>query len=232
MTPAHTVPPGARPPRRAVGRPPRFAAEDAVAAALRAGIMDFTMSGVAEELGVTAPALYRLFPGRRDLVDACLRHIVTEFPAGATAASETMTWREVLDTVAEFDWRLFTRYPGLDRTFGTFSGLLRRIWPDSHRILDRLTALGYTRQQVVFAVSHISALTIAASARLHRRAAEMNRPAGADPAPRTFRASGVEITGTGDLTAASRRHWRQCVDLFLDQLATLEGDWPEQSVSD
>jgi len=66
--------------RRRVGRPPKYSAEDAVLAALRLGIADFTMSDVARALGVTTPALYRRFPGRADLTDACFRHILSDAP--------------------------------------------------------------------------------------------------------------------------------------------------------
>jgi AcrR family transcriptional regulator len=216
-------------PRRATGRPPKFTAEDAVRAALRIGIADFTMGEVARTLGVTTPALYRLFPGRADLVDACFRHILTEMPL-TPPASEKAAWREILSETAEHIWQLLTRYPGLDLVLHSYPGLLREVWPGNEYLHHRLRPLGYSLPQATFAAVHIGSLTTAATARLRRRTAELTRPSGTVPPPRTFRAEGVEITDPDELYEASYRHWRQCIDFFLDQLGTLDGNWPEHSV--
>lgn len=214
-------------PRRSVGRPPKFTADDAVRSVIRLGIADFTMSEVARELNVTAPALYRFFPGRTDLADACFRYIMAEVPV--PEPDPTASWREILGETAEYSWHLLTRYPGLDRVFNSYPGLLREVWPGNVFLHERLAPLGYSLPQATFAAIHISALTVAATTRLQRRRAEFTRPADATPPPRRFQASGVEITDLDALTEASYRHWKQCIDLFLDRLAVLDPDWPEQT---
>jgi len=209
-----------------VGRPPKYSADDAVQAAIRLGIADFTMSEVAREINVTAPALYRFFPGRPDLEDACFRHIMAQSPA--PAPDPTSSWREILEESADHTWNLLTRYPGLDRVFNSYPGLLREVWPGNIFLHQRLGPLGYSLPQATFAAIHIGALTVAATTRLQRRTAEFTRPADATLPPRRFLASGEEITDLDALTAASYRHWRRCIDLFLDRLAVLDPDWPEQ----
>ncbi|MFZ2560923.1 MAG: helix-turn-helix domain-containing protein [Corynebacterium variabile] len=214
--------------RRRVGRPPKYSAEDAVLAALRLGIADFTMSDVARALGVTTPALYRRFPGRADLTDACFRHILADAPVAP--ADPSLSWREILEHTAEQYWRLFSLYPGLDRVIDSYPGLLREVWPGNEYLHQRLAPLGYSLPQVTFAAVHIAALTTAATARLRRRTTEFTRPADAAPPPRSFRASGTEITDLEELTEASHHQWRRCIDLFLDRLDALDPDWPEQPV--
>lgn len=223
VTPAPESPAPGTPPR-SVGRPPKFTAADAVRAAVRLGIADFTMSEVARELGVSSPALYRFFPGRANLQDACFRHIMAETPVPAT--DPTSSWREILSETAECSWYLLTRYPGLDRVFNSYPGLLREVWPGNVFLHERLAPLGYSLAQATFAAIHIAALTVAATTRLQRRTVEFTRPADSTPPPRRFLTSGEEIADLGALTGASYRHWRQCIDLFLDRLETLDPDWP------
>lgn len=108
------------------GRPPKFTAEDAVHAALDLGVNDFTMSRVASALHVTTPALYRLYPSRDTLLDACLREIAGQVPP----LPDTGDWRDLLEHLAEVEWTLFTRYPGLDTVFTTYARPIRSIYPE------------------------------------------------------------------------------------------------------
>jgi AcrR family transcriptional regulator len=81
------------PPRRGRGRPARISQEQIVEAAIELGLDSFSMQGIAEHLGVTAPALYSHVAGREevlDLVNVALRDRV------AAAADPAATWREWL----------------------------------------------------------------------------------------------------------------------------------------
>ncbi len=48
-----------------VGRKQRFNADDVVKAALEIGVHTFTMNDIASEIGVAAPAVYRIFSAVR-----------------------------------------------------------------------------------------------------------------------------------------------------------------------
>lgn len=57
------------PPRRGRGRPPKISQERIVEAAIELGLDSFSMQGIAEHLGVTAPALYSHVAGREQVLD-------------------------------------------------------------------------------------------------------------------------------------------------------------------
>jgi AcrR family transcriptional regulator len=79
------------PPRRASrGRPPRISQDQIVEAAIRLGLDSFSMQGIAEQLGVTPPALYSHVAGRDEvlaLVNAALQTRLDEF------ISPAVDWR-------------------------------------------------------------------------------------------------------------------------------------------
>lgn len=81
------------PPRRGRGRPPKINQDRIIEAAISLGLDSFTMQGIAEHLGVTAPALYSHVAGREEvleLVNVALRGRV------AAAADPAATWDEWL----------------------------------------------------------------------------------------------------------------------------------------
>lgn len=83
------------PPRRGRGRPPKISQDRIVEAAIELGLDSFSMQGIAEHLGVTAPALYSHVAGREvvlDLVNAALGDRV------AAAADAAGTWQDWLTT--------------------------------------------------------------------------------------------------------------------------------------
>ena len=91
------------------GRRATFDAEDIVTEALAQGIGTFTLSEIASHIGVGTPALYRLFPHREAVLDACLTRIATEFrrPDSATG------WQGVLKLWGTECWEACERHPGL-----------------------------------------------------------------------------------------------------------------------
>lgn len=80
------------------GRPPRISRSQIVEAAVGLGLDSFTMQGIAEALGVTAPALYSHVAGREEvleLVNETLRARLESFSSAAT------DWRSWLTDFAE-----------------------------------------------------------------------------------------------------------------------------------
>ncbi|MGJ9563874.1 TetR/AcrR family transcriptional regulator [Actinotignum sp. GS-2025f] len=65
---------------RKVGRKQRFNADDVIRAAKEVGVFTFTMSDIASKIGVATPAVYRLYDGRQDIVDAVVRRAADETP--------------------------------------------------------------------------------------------------------------------------------------------------------
>lgn len=206
-------------------RTARFMPEDAVRLALNLGIADFSMSRVAAGLGVTAPALYRCFADRRALVDACLAEIARE-----TAPYDGPDdWRPALDHLADLQWTAYSRHPGLDVVLASYEGSVRQAMPGSDVVYRTLLRSGYSFLQITFALLYITGLTTTATAHLHRHLAEMERTAGS-PDARVFRLPDGSLASTADkFITASRNQWRSTVDFFLDHLATLGHDWPEQT---
>lgn len=77
----------AAPAGRRRGRPPRISRSQIVEAAIGLGLDSFTMQGIAEALGVTAPALYSHVAGREEvleLVNETLRARLETFSSSAT----------------------------------------------------------------------------------------------------------------------------------------------------
>ncbi|WP_306369614.1 TetR/AcrR family transcriptional regulator [Nocardiopsis sp. CC223A] len=142
---------GGVPGSRKVGRKPAFTAADVVAAAVAEGIDRFTLSAVADRLGVVTTAIYRLFPSREDLVIACLD------AAGATIAlPEPGThWRAALRLWADECWRLCEEYPGLNRAVYIHPAAPTRIERVFRAYAENLCVQGRTRRQAMFALDFI-----------------------------------------------------------------------------
>lgn len=189
-------------PRLRPGRPPRFTRQDAVSAALDVGISRFTMAAVAKKLSVTTPALYRCFPSRDSLLDACLETIAEHI----TIPTSRVHWRVFLEDVAEGWWTLFNRFPGLDLILMLRHQTASKLLPAGEILRAGVTCHGFSDAQATFALGGIADLTTAATNRLH-----------------------LVLTGphhSSDLVEGARAQWRQLVDFFLDHLAETAPDWP------
>lgn len=207
------------------GRPPKFSADDAVRVALDLGIADFTMSGVAQRLGVTTPAIYRLFPGRDALVAACITAVTRDLPATPV----DLDWREYLIALADLQWTTFLRYPGLTRVTADLPRSAGQAFDPQRTVFARMRDYGFSTSQAVFALHYVTDLTTAAIGHLHRQLAEFTRDAGS-PDARVFSADGGRIiTDAEDLTESFRRQCRLTVDFFLDHLAAVAPDFPEMT---
>lgn len=139
---------GTIPGSRRVGRKPAFDAADVISAAIAEGVDRFTLSAVAERLGVATTAIYRIFPSRDALVIACLD------AAGATLArpQPDMPWRETLRLWADECWRVCEEYPGLSRLVYSYPLAPTRITAVFSAYADDLTAQGRTHRQAMFAI--------------------------------------------------------------------------------
>ena len=105
---------------RAVTRPGPRAGIDvdrivaaAVALADAEGLAAVSMRQVAARLGVGAMTLYTHVPGKGELVDLMLDHVLGELYTDAPDVStdEPQAWRERLTAVAQANWDLYVRHP-------------------------------------------------------------------------------------------------------------------------
>ncbi|MFI0405128.1 TetR/AcrR family transcriptional regulator [Actinomadura sp. 3N508] len=107
--------------RPARGRPPALSLDRIVAAAvevadaiaLTEGLEALSMRRVATHLGVGTMSLYRYVPGKSELLDLMLDHVVTptEEVCGDGSVDETLGWREIMAADARGHWRLCMDHP-------------------------------------------------------------------------------------------------------------------------
>lgn len=97
-----------------VGRPARISFEEIARVALKIGLDEVTMIGVAQELGVDHSSLYRYVKGRKELLLAAADLAAAELEVDDQAwRGKPDEWREFVQAVANSAWNLFERYPGL-----------------------------------------------------------------------------------------------------------------------
>lgn len=92
------------------GRKPVFNRMDVIYAVLKLGVSSFSMRAVAQELGVQAPALYRVFPSREDLQIATVEYLARPI---FEAKYWGDTWQECLTLFASRTWKVFSTHPEL-----------------------------------------------------------------------------------------------------------------------
>lgn len=124
------------------GRPPTLSLDRIVAAAvevadelaLTEGLDGLSMRCIAQHLGVGTMSLYRYVPGKSELLDLMLDHVV-EVPE--PDPDDRRGWREILRDEARGHWRLCMEhpwYPFVDQSRPLLG-------PNSVRGLDRLLGL-------------------------------------------------------------------------------------------
>lgn len=196
---------------RKPGRKPVFTEQDVIEAAFAIGINQFTLSQVAERLGVAAAALYRLFESRDAIVHACVRHAVTN----TTGPEHGLEWRELLYSLADTYWRLCEDYPGLDKVMINDPAAVSHFADFFQRWSEPLLAAGKTTAQAMFACDMIGYVTMMAHAnfRMYRR----ERPGTGSPAgePEQF-ASPMQVL-------ANRGMFETQINFILN---ALEREWP------
>jgi len=133
------------------GRKPAFTEADVVTAALDEGIDSFTLSAVAQRLGVVTPAIYRLFDSREQVVVACLDRAA----ASIRLPADEPDWHAVLKLWADECWRVCENFPGLERVVYDYAPAFTRIEEILAEYSRRITAYGKTPGQAMFALDFI-----------------------------------------------------------------------------
>ena len=146
MTTTSTQP--MRPPVRR-GRPPRVSRETILDAVDARGDADWTMAGIASELGVSEPAIYYHFPSKQALVVALGARVLGEFQLPQPRED----WEPWLE---EFAHRLLAVYRGHPFLQDVDMASVVTLQPGSMHLLEDvlgyLVSCGFTLQDAVYAV--------------------------------------------------------------------------------
>lgn len=138
-------------PGRKTGPKPSFTRADVLDTALELGIADFTLSAIARRLGVVTPALYRVFPSRDAVLDACLARVAAtiQTPEPGTA------WQDALRLWASECWRMCEEVPGLARTLYAYPTAFAHIEDPLRGYVRVVEEHGRSRMQAAFALDFI-----------------------------------------------------------------------------
>jgi TetR/AcrR family transcriptional regulator, tetracycline repressor protein len=223
---------------------PQLSRDVIVAAALKVVEIDggdaLTMRRVADEIGVSASALYGYVANKEELVQLLLEQIIAEIPLPQPGSvDEPADWQDLVRRFARQMFDLFKRHPGV-------AGLTMGRVPfgpsmlvGSEYILSHLRAAGIPDQVAAF-VGDLGSLYVGAVA-LEREVSPIADPAGfvaqaaawlkslpRDQFPNTVDLADLLVAGTAD----DRFEWG--LDVLVRGLAsyltsppTPEGHWPD-----
>ncbi|GAA4237153.1 TetR/AcrR family transcriptional regulator [Actinomadura meridiana] len=103
-----TRPPRGRPPALDLGRIVAAAVEVADELAVTEGLEALSMRSIANRLGIGTMSLYRYVPGKSELLDLMLDHVVEPHERDVL---DGLGWREILSADAHGHWRLCLDHP-------------------------------------------------------------------------------------------------------------------------
>lgn len=203
---------------RKSGRKPLFTEQDVIDAALADGLDRFTLSAVAQRLGVVTPAIYRLFASREAIVVACLDRAA----ATITLPSDDLDWRAILRLWADECWRVCEEFPGLSRVVYDYAPAFTRVEAVLSEYVRSLGAAGKSSGQAMFALDFIGDTVFACH--LGVQSWRDENAAGATGFDQ------VKAAVSPDSLLAPNEAWRErgVVEVKLDFIIMgLEHHWPE-----
>jgi AcrR family transcriptional regulator len=136
---------------RKTGPKPSFTRQDVIDAALDLGIADFTLSAVARRLNVVTAALYRVFPSRDAVLDACLTQIAATIAPPRAGTS----WQDALRLWADECWRICEVTPGLAKTLYSYAPAFTHIEDILRTYTEVVQESGRTVSQAAFALDFL-----------------------------------------------------------------------------
>lgn len=143
---------------RPTGRRPAFSRQDVVDAALEIGVNDFTLTAVAQRLGVAPSALYRTIDSREGLMRACLAELATRL----RFQPDPVSWRRNAHNQADALWTLLESAHGLDQLLLTVPWSAEYFAGTVTAAHDAFVASGMSPQDAALAVDTISDTVISA----------------------------------------------------------------------
>lgn len=138
-----------------VGRKQRFNADDVVKAALEIGVHTFTMNDIASEIGVAAPAVYRIFSGRQEVVEVAIQRALKEFDP----VEGGLNYQATLNVFHERLNKLLDKYEGL--AYELVGDPRLALWgaPAFEAAISNVMADGFDQDTAAFLVAYVAGQT-------------------------------------------------------------------------
>ena len=199
-----------RTPRKRTGPKPSFDKQDVIHEALKLGLDRFTMSEIANRLGVATSALYRIC-STKTLLDFCLEQAAERFPF-----SPTGDWHHLVRDYARSTWLICENYPGVENILLTNPRSHRHFEKHLAAFVSALIAEGFSADEARNTVEMVATTTVSIhlAARAYRLAEERVSPV--DPVkgvyPESFPLPAHE-------EEKSWSHLNDKIDLIIDGLS-------------
>ncbi|RJQ83585.1 TetR/AcrR family transcriptional regulator [Amycolatopsis panacis] len=219
-----------RPARR--GRPPRVRPETILNAVGAKTDGEWTMAGIAAELGVSEPTVYYYFPSRKDLVEELAARVFDEV---LLPVNDSGDWEQWLTDFAMRALRIYRQYPFMrDLELSAVATERAGGVQAMENALQVLTAHGFTVQDAVLAL--VLVLTVVqqcgraengdAEAEREARAKTRQLATIAEKAGAGLAASAYANSETWDLEATMRRLLRVTLAGIKAELVSRPGAEP------
>ncbi|AZA13122.1 TetR/AcrR family transcriptional regulator [Corynebacterium choanae] len=139
----------------------RFTLEDVIQEAFALGLDQFSISGVARNLGVRAPSIYRVVESHEHLAYLCVERAVASMPLPDAA----LPWSAQLSQFAEHFWTMCDRHSGLAQALITVPTTHLAVRHYFEQLLTQLAAVAddVPLPRFQFAVDLISKITVMGS---------------------------------------------------------------------
>jgi len=142
---------GSKPARTRGGRQPEPLGRDdvlraALAVVARHGLPDLTVKAVADELGVTSPAVYHYVDGKAVLVERVCAEVAAEVRLDVDPSS---AWDEQILAIVQGMHDTFARYPGVGERVLSFKGRAPAANAIAARIVDIARGAGFSSGEAV-----------------------------------------------------------------------------------
>lgn len=149
-------------PRRRTGPKPTFSARDAVDVAMRLGMDRFTLGGVARELGVSTPSLYRVIESREHLAHLCLTRAVERIGFLWAPLDASQAWQDLLRSYTRAFWQALEEHPGLAQSILTVPGAHTHVQAYLRRLIDALADSEFPGgpEEILFTLDFIGDITL------------------------------------------------------------------------
>lgn len=149
-------------PRRRTGPKPTFSARDAVDVAMRLGMDRFSLGGVARELGVSTPSLYRVIESREHLAHLCLARAVERIDFLWAPVDASQAWQDILRSYTRAFWQALEEHPGLAQSILTVPGAHAHVQAYLRRLIDALANAEFPGglEEILFTIDFIGDITL------------------------------------------------------------------------
>lgn len=133
------------------GRPPRFRDSDVIQAVQALGLEGISLAKIARHIGVSTPALYRVFTGLEDIVELCIADAfelcrVDETPLGV---------KETVENACKLIWKIYDHYPGLSTMVMNYPFSPKIYLNQLSQFASHFSQIGFSEADVALIFRHV-----------------------------------------------------------------------------